>query len=175
VNHDEDVATHIMIPILLGKAFQVSTTRKVKLAFFAFLLAQSWAPFKSYANPFYEAGCRKAFMERYPGRFKQETISEYCRCQSRNRGKNQDECIAILSKEAKPQRFSNAEEFTIGVMTAVICAKRLGSLSNQRANETLLRILSEQSLPLVLGAREDLWAEAYKDVGEGTEWCIKNQ
>jgi hypothetical protein len=48
------------------------------------------------------------------------------------------------------------------------------SLSNQRANEALLRILSEQGLPLVLGAREDLWAEAYKDVGEGAEWCIKN-
>jgi hypothetical protein len=164
-----------MVPILLRKASRNSKTRQARLAILASLLAQLCAPNTSHANPFYEAGCRNAVTERYPGRFKQETIGEYCRCQNRNRGKDQDVCIAILSKEAKSQRLSNSEEYTIGAMTAVICAKRLGRLSNSRANEALLMILLEQNLPLVLGTREDLWVEAYKDVGEGTEWCIKNQ
>ena len=161
--------------ILLPRASQIPAFRKGGLVILASLLTQLSAPRISYANPYYEAGCRNAVLERYPGRFQQKTIGEYCRCQSRNKGKNQDVCIEVLAKEAKPQRFSDREEYTIGAMTVVICAKRLGRLSNQRANEALLKTLSEQNLPLVLGAREDLWEEAYKEVGEGTEWCIKNQ
>jgi hypothetical protein len=164
-----------MIPILQGKASRAFNNRTAILATLSALVAWLCAPHTVYANPFYEAGCRNAVAERYPGRFQNEAISEYCKCQSRNRGKNQDACVAILSNEAKPQRFSNSEEYAIGAMTVNICAQRLGRLSNQRANEALLKILSRQDLPLALGRREDLWAEAYKDVGEGTEWCIKNQ
>ncbi len=154
---------------------KIDLSRVKKMTILISLFSQLSATQISHANPYYEAGCRNAVSERNPGRFKQETVSEFCRCQSRNRGKDQDVCAAILEKDANPQRFSNSEEFTIGVMTVAICAKRLDRLSSQGASEMLLEVLSEQNLPLVLGTRQDLWKEAYKEVGGGIEWCIKNQ
>lgn len=144
-------------------------------AIFGYLLLQILAPTSVHANPFYEAGCRNAVNENYPGRFSLETITTYCQCQSENRGKNQDQCISIISKERTMQKFSSSEEYTIGVMTAVTCGKRLGKLSNERASQLLMQSLSERNISLTLGSRVDLWQEAHKDVGEGIEWCIKNQ
>ena len=140
-----------------------------------YLLLNFLSPSSTSANPFYEAGCRNAVTDYYPGRYSLETVAAYCQCRSRNRGKDQDQCTLDPPKDHKAQQFSNSEEYTIGVMTATICAKRLGRLSNEKANNALLNALSEKNINLSFGTRVDLWEEAYKDVGEGIEWCIKNQ
>lgn len=164
-----------MIPIIRGRNTSFLNSRKMILPILVSIVTQVFTPRTSNANPFYEQGCKTAVADRYSGMYRQETIDEYCRCQSRSRGKIQDVCLAILSKDETPMQFSNDEEFAIGAMTAVICSKRLDRLSSQQASETLVRVLSGQNLPLVLLTRADLWANAYKEVGEGAEWCIKNQ
>lgn len=144
--------------------------------FFGYLLLNFLSPSSTYANPFYEAGCRNAVNDYHPGQYSLETVTDYCQCRSKNRGRDQDQCtLDPPKKDYKAQKFSNSEEYTIGAMTATICAKRLGKLSNERANKALLTALSEENINLSLGTRADLWEEAYKYVGEGIEWCIKNQ
>jgi len=157
--------------------FITVAARTASIATFAgYLLLNLLLPSSTSANPFYEAGCRNAVNDYYPGRYSLETVAAYCHCRSRNRGKDQDQCtLDHPTKGLKVQQFSNSEEYAIGVMTATICAKRLGRLSNERANQALLKALSEKNINLSLGTRVDLWEEAYKDVGEGIEWCLKNQ
>jgi hypothetical protein len=158
-----------------AKVITTSARTAIMTTFAGYLLLNFLSPSGSYANPFYEAGCRNAVNDYYPGRYSQETVAAYCQCRSKNRGKAQNQCTLDPPKNHKVQKFSNSEEYTIGVMTATICAKRLGRLSNERANKALLKALSEEGIHLSLGSRVDLWEEAYKDVGEGIEWCIKNQ
>jgi hypothetical protein len=143
--------------------------------FAGYLLLNLLSPSSTSANPYYEAGCRNAVNDYYPGRYSQETVAAYCQCRSRNRGKDQEQCTLDPPRDDKAQQFNDSEEYTIGAMTATICAKRLGRLSNERANNALLMALSEKKISLSFGTRADLWEEAYKDVGEGIEWCIKNQ
>lgn len=60
-------------------------------------------------------------------------------------------------------------------MTVVICEKRLGRLSAEMASQELIEGLQERNIDLELATRQELWAEAYKEVGPGVEWCQKNQ
>ena len=151
----------------------ITNCKGLKLAIFGTIIFLANIPQKIHANPFYEAGCRRGVNDHYPGRFEAEAIKAYCKCQSRNRGKSNEHCAAILTKESGVQSFSNAEEYTIGAISITICAKRLGLESDEKAHNSLLQTLSEQNIPISFGSRQDLWEEAHRDVGEGTDWCMK--
>lgn len=83
--------------------------------------------------------------------------------------------LGIQKDAEKEQSLSNADQFTIGVMTVVICGKRLGKIDDAKGSEILLSALSRQGFPTVLAAKQSLWLEAYKEVGQGDGWCKKNQ
>lgn len=151
----------------------ISTWKILRFTILGTMIFHINNPHKTYANPFYEAGCRQGVNDHYPGRFNAGTINAYCKCQRKNRGKNNEHCAAILANETSMQNFTNSEEFTIGAMSITICAKRLGVQSDEKANNSLLQTLSEQNIPISFGSRQDLWEEAHRDVGVGTDWCMK--
>jgi hypothetical protein len=129
------------------------------------------------ANSWWTYGCLQGMQQKYGSRFDQQQMQGYCNC--RDKGKrSSDECIQYLGLDKQSSssgKLSNEEEFTIGVMTTVICAKRLGNGSLVRSDDILISALSGQGFPLELATKEALWAEAYQEVGEGLAWCKKNQ
>lgn len=142
------------------------------------LAASLYSPVRqAKANPWWTYGCVQAMQQKYGTRFEPGQLQSYCQC--RDKGKRlSEECqhhLGISQTKNSPQRFSNEEEFTIGVMTAVICGKRLGKLDELRSRELLLSALSKQGFPLKLATQESLWFEAYKEVGSGLDWCRANQ
>jgi hypothetical protein len=140
------------------------------------LVGPAWAkPAK--ANSWWTYGCLQGMQQKYGSRFDQQQMQGYCNC--RDKGKrSSDECINHLgldNQTSSSGKLSNEEEFTIGVMTAVICAKRLGNGSGVRSEDILISALSRQGFPLELATKEALWAEAYQEVGQGLAWCKANQ
>lgn len=129
------------------------------------------------ANSWWTYGCLQGMQQKYGSRFDQQQMQGYCNC--RDKGKrSSDECINYLgldNQSSSSGKLTNEEEFTVGVMTAVICAKRLGNGSGARSDDILISALSGQGFPLELATKEALWAEAYQEVGEGVAWCKKNQ
>lgn len=136
------------------------------------VLISGFAP-PSKANSWWAYGCVQGMQHKYGPQFSAQQIQDYCQC--RDRGKRSSEyCIYHLDihKDAeKEQSLSNADQFTIGVMTVVICGKRLGKIDDAKGSEILLSALSRQGFPTALAAKESLWLEAYKEVGQGVGWC----
>ena len=129
------------------------------------------------ASSWWTYGCLQGMQQKYGSRFDQQQMQGYCNCRDKGK-KSSDECINHLgldNQSSSSGKLSNEEEFTIGVMTTVICAKRLGNGSGVRSDDILISALSGQGFPLELATKEALWAEAYQEVGEGVAWCKKNQ
>ena len=129
------------------------------------------------ANSWWSHGCLQGMQQKYGTRFDQQQMQSYCQCRDGGK-KSSDECrnhLGLEQQNNSSKKFSNEEEFTIGVMTATICGKRLGSINEQRSNEILLSALSKQSFSLGLATKETLWVEAYQTIGQGLEWCKANQ
>ena len=129
------------------------------------------------ANSWWTHGCLQGMQQKYGSRFDQQQTLGYCNCRDKGR-RSSDECIHYLGLDKQSSssgKLSNEEEFTVGVMTTVICAKRLGNGSGVPSGDILISALSGQGFPLELATREALWAEAYQEVGEGVKWCKANQ
>ena len=143
----------------------------------ALLLAGPTGISPAIANSWWTYGCLQGMQQKYGSRFDQQQMQGYCNC--RDKGKrSSDQCINYLgldNQSSSSGKLSNEEEFTIGVMTTVICAKRLGNGSGVRSDDILISALSRQGFPVELATKEALWAEAYQEVGEGVSWCKKNQ
>ena len=140
------------------------------------LVGPAWAtPAK--ANSWWTYGCLQGMQQKYGPRFDQQQMQAYCNC--RDKGKrSSDECIQHLDLDNQSNssgKLSDEEEYTIGAMTAAICAKRLDNGSGVRSEDILISALSRQGFPLELATKESLWAEAYKEVGQGLTWCKENQ
>ena len=129
------------------------------------------------ANSWWTHGCLQGMQQKYGARFDQRQMQSYCQCRDGG-NKSSDECknhLGLEQQKNSSKKFSNEEEFTIGVMTATICGKRLGSINEQRSTEILISALSMQGFPLKLATKEHLWIEAYQTVGQGLERCKVNQ
>jgi hypothetical protein len=136
-----------------------------------------WLTPQAKANSYWVYGCVQGMQQRYGSRFDQQRLQEYCQCRDKDK-RSSEEChryLGLSQSQESSKRFSSQEEFTIGVMTVVICAKRLGKIDDARGTEILISSLSKERFPLELAAKESLWLEAYKEVGSGLEWCRANQ
>jgi hypothetical protein len=119
----------------------------------------------------------QGMQQKYGSQFSAQQMQDYCQCKVRGK-KSSEDCMHHLGIQAdaeKEQSLSNADHFTIGVMTSVICGKRLGEIDNAKGWDILLLVLSRQGFPTALAAKESLWLEAYKTVGQGVGWCKENQ
>jgi hypothetical protein len=115
--------------------------------------------------------------QKYGNRFDQQQMQGYCQCRDKGK-KSSDDCqhhLGVADQKQSTSKFSNQEEFAIGVMTSVICGKRLGQIDDAQGNKILAKALSKYNFPISLAKNESLWLEAYKDVGTGLEWCKANQ